>query len=79
MYFPQLPVCQSKLSHSGQCEVELRLRHRNAAFCMKMKQTPLHVSPDILVASLSLKNLYDTFLTKCPEMSKVCLHVENDL
>ncbi len=39
----------------------------------------LVVSPNILVASPSFKNLYDTFFTKWPEMSKLSLHLENDL
>ena len=40
------------------------------------KQTPLHVSPDILVAIHLKKNMYDSLLTKWPEMSKLCSHLE---
>ena len=45
----------------------------------KKIQTPLHVSPDILCASPPVKNLDDTFMTEWQEMSKVCLHLENDM
>ncbi len=60
------PTCQSK-----QFVVTLRLLDTYAA-------TLIHISIDNSVIKPPFKNLIDNFLTKCPKMSKVCLHLKSD-
>ena len=42
-------------------------------------RSPLHVCLNNSTTRPSVKNLYDTFLTKWPKMPKVCLHLKGDL